>query len=104
MHKHQCGLTTSGFDSSRGCGHVWEHDEPDGTETSKIYAERHICPKCGNPDQRVKMDARDEMLTHPAGGLFSLTGERLLLTLLAAVARRIIEEEDRKAHERLFGK
>lgn len=86
-HRHRCGLTARGFDPSKGCGHIWEHPDPDGTESPEVYAARHVCPACGRPDQRWRMDGHDD--------------EDKALELIAAILRRIVERE-KQEHERLF--
>jgi hypothetical protein len=95
-HKHQCGLGAYGFDPREGCGHIWEHAEPDGTDTEETYAARHVCPKCGNPEQRFRMGVEDRRVANVLG----LVAGESLLALLAAALRRIEAEE--RSNERLF--
>lgn len=45
-HPHRCGEGKDGFDSTRGCGHVWDHPRVDSSPDA-VHARNHICPKCG---------------------------------------------------------
>lgn len=92
-HKHQCGLEQYGFNPAKGCGYIWEHEDPDGTETKEVYANRHVCPQCGNRKQLWRMRPTDVSREE-----IRLKGATILLTLLAATLRRLEESND----ERLF--
>lgn len=46
MHPHRCGEGQDGFDSTRGCGHIWDHPRVDSSP-DHVHARNHICPKCG---------------------------------------------------------
>lgn len=89
MHRHQCGYGAYGFDPTKGCGFVWEHEEPTGLETKAEYATRHVCPNCGNPRQLYRVGEYENMES---------VGSRILLTVLAAALQRLEESKD----ERLF--
>lgn len=92
-HKHQCGLTRRGYMPEEGCGHIWEHPDPDGTETAEIYADRHTCPACGQEDQYLKLEVLEE--------LKRLTKAEPILEILARIALRMYEEERQSGIQRL---
>lgn len=92
-HKHKCGLGRLGALDPRGCGHVWEHPDPDGTETDAVYAARHVCPKCGLGNQVWRHDEDTSQLE-------SLAFQLVKLLMRGTIEVAEDDERDQELHAR----